>query len=238
MKPVVIILALLATVLPARADPHLETPYFEASVAAGRLPPVDKRLPDVPRVVDLKAMNRLPGQPGGTWRMLMSNQRDLRMMTVYSYARLVVFDEKLTITPDILQSLDNHDDTVFTLHLRPGHKWSDGQPFTAEDFRYYWEDVALNRKLSPAGPSAALLVDGKLPHFEVLDPQTVRFTWAAPNPGFLPALAAAQPLFTFMPAHYLKQFHPRYADKTALANQRVQGSSPCAPTITTRRPWA
>ena len=40
-----------------------------------------------------------PGQPGGTWRMLMGDQRDLRMMTVYSYARLVVFDEKLQPRP-------------------------------------------------------------------------------------------------------------------------------------------
>ena len=52
-----------------------------------------------------------------------------------------------------------------------------------------------------------LLANDKPPKFEVLDPQTVRYTWEDPNPGFLPALAAAQPLFIFMPAHYLKQFH-------------------------------
>ena len=50
---------------------------------------------------------------------------------------------------------------MFTLHLRPGHKWSDGQPFTSEDFRYYWEDVANNKDLSPFGLPQALLVDGK-----------------------------------------------------------------------------
>ena len=96
------------------------------------------------------------GEPGGTWRMLMGDQRDLRMMTVYSYTRLVVFDDKLNLVPDILQSLDNQDDKVFTLHLREGHKWSDGEPFTAEDFRYYWDDVANNAKLSPSGPNLAL----------------------------------------------------------------------------------
>ena len=195
----------------------VETPALAEAVSAGRLPPVAERLPKAPRVVDLAAMGRETGQQGGTWRMLMGDQRDLRFMTVFSYTRLVTFDEKLNLVPDILQSLDNQDDKVFTLHLRPGHRWSDGQPFTAEDFRYYWENVANDPKLSPSGPNLALLANGKPPTFEVLDPETVRYTWADPNPGFIPAIAATQPVFIFMPAHYLKQFHQKFADKDALA---------------------
>ena len=202
----------------AFADDSLETPYFSAAIAAGKLPPLAQRLPETPRVVNLAAMGRKPGRFGGTWRLLMGDQRDLRMMTIYSYARLIAFDQAFNVVPDILQAVDVDRDMVFTLHLRPGHKWSDGQPFTAEDFRYYWEDVALNPKLSPSGPNAAMLATGKPPKFEVIDPQTVRYSWDAPNPGFLPALAAAQPLFIFMPAHYLKQFHVRYAEKGALAD--------------------
>ena len=45
---------------------------------------------------------------------------------------------------------------AFTLHLRPGHKWSDGAPFTTKDFRYYWEDVANDPELSPTGPPQAV----------------------------------------------------------------------------------
>ncbi|WP_237479714.1 ABC transporter substrate-binding protein [Lichenibacterium dinghuense] len=195
----------------------VETPFFADAVAAGKLPPVAERLPRTPRVVDLPAMGRQTGRPGGTWRMLMSDQRDLRFMTVFSYTRLVVFDEKLRLTADILQSLDNQDDKVFTLHLRPGHRWSDGQPFTAEDFRYWWEDFANDKKLSPSGPPLALIANGKPPRFEVLDPETVRYTWDDPNPGFIPAIASANPTFIFMPAHYLKQFHAKYADKDELA---------------------
>lgn len=200
------------------AAASVEAPYFEKRVAAGELPSVDKRIPDHPRVIDLAAMGRQPGQYGGTWRLLMGDQRDLRMMTVYSYARLIGYDEKLHVMPDILESFDVDADRVFTFHLRPGHKWSDGEPFTAEDFRYYWDDVANNGKLSPSGLNSALLANNKPPRFEILDPLTVRYTWDDPNPGFLPALAAAQPLFIFMPAHYLKQFHVRYAEKKALAD--------------------
>ena len=202
-------LLLLIAASSSQSEAAIETPFFAKDVAEGHLPPVDQRLPETPRVINLAAMNRKPGESGGTWRMLMGDQRDLRMMTIYSYARLIVFDEQLHIVPDILDSIDIQGDKVFTFHLRKGHKWSDGQPFTAEDFRYYWEDVALNSKLSPSGPNAAMLANGKPPRFEMLDDETVRYSWDSPNPGFLPALAAAQPLFIFMPAHYLKQFNPR-----------------------------
>ena len=194
----------------------VETPFFADAVSSGKLPPVAERLPRAPRVVDLPSLGRQTGQPGGTWRMLMSDQRDLRFMTVFSYTRLVVFDEKLNLVPDILQSLDNQDDKVFTLHLRPGHKWSDGQPFTAEDFDYYWNDFASDKKLSPSGPPLALIANGKPPKFEVLDKETVRYTWADPNPGFVPAIASSNPTFIFMPKHYLMQFHQKYAKKEDL----------------------
>ena len=194
-----------------------ETPSLAPKVAAGTLPSVADRLPKAPRIVDMTGMKRETGHPGGTWRMLMSDQRDLRMMTIYSYARLVTYDETLHVVPDILESVEIKDDKVFTLHLRDGHKWSDGAPFTAEDFRYWWEDVANNKRLSPSGPPAALMVRGKLPTFEILDPTTIRYTWETPNPAFLPALAGAQPVYIFMPAHYLEQFHEHYADKDTLA---------------------
>lgn len=213
--PILLAVAALLWAGAAWADPIVlqETPFFSTGVAAGTLPQVADRVPKVPRVIDLPAMNRESGQQGGTWRMLMADQRDLRMMTIYSYARLVVFDEKLRVLPDILESIEVQDDKLFTMHLREGHRWSDGQPFTTEDFRYWWEDVANSKRLSPSGPPAAMLVRNKPPTVEIVDPVTVRYSWEEPNPAFLPALAGAQPLYIFMPAHYLKQFHEHYAKK-------------------------
>ncbi len=91
------------------------------------------------------------GEPGGELRMLMASPKDTRMMVVYGYARLVGYTPALEIAADILKSIDVEDGRIFTLHLRQGMKWSDGQPFTAEDFRYWFEDVAKNPKLSPSG---------------------------------------------------------------------------------------
>ena len=45
----------------------------------------------------------------------------------------------------------------------------------------------------------------------------MRYSWSKPNPFFLPALAGARPLFIYAPAHYLKQFHERYAEPAELA---------------------
>ena len=89
------------------------------------------------------------GQHGGTLNMLIGRSRDVRMLVVYGYARLVAYDRELKIVPDILESIEVKDDRVFTMKLRRGHRWSDGQPFTTEDFRYFWDDVANNKELSP-----------------------------------------------------------------------------------------
>src|SRR5262249_44423349 len=110
----------------------------------------------------------------------------------------------------ILEKMDDEGSRTFTLHLRRGHKWSDGQPFTAADFKYYWDDIAHNKDLSPFGLPQSMLVRGKGPRFEVLNDHTVRYTWDEPNPQFLAVLAGPSPLYIYRPAHYLQQFHPHY----------------------------
>ena len=132
-------------------------------------------------------------------------------MVIYGYARLVGYTPEYEIVPDLAASVDVEDNRVFTFHLRPGHKWSDGEPFTSEDFRFYWEDMANDAEVSRFGPPKELLVEGEKPKVEIIDEVTVRYSWSKPNPYFLPALAATQPIEIFRPAHYLKQFHAKHA---------------------------
>jgi len=218
MKSFSLTLALLLAVAgPAAALTPVETPSLAAQVADGALPPVAQRLPSEPLVVDMAAKGRAPGRHGGEIRTLISAARDVRLAVVYGYARLAGYDARLEIVPDILRAIDVEEGRVFTLHLRKGHRWSDGAPFTTEDFRYWWQDVANNPDLAPAGPPELMLADGRPPVVSVLDETTIRFAWDAPNPRFLPALAGARPPFIYRPAHYMKQFHARYADPDALA---------------------
>ena len=192
----------------------VEPPMLRADVASGKLPPVQKRLPAQPLVVKVEN----PGKHGGTLNSLVGRSRDTRLLVVYGYARLVGYDTKLELVPDMLEAFEVKEGRIFTLKLRKGHRWSDGQPFTAEDFRYYWEDVANNKELSPSGPPKDMMVDGEAPKFEVLSETAVRYTWAKPNPQFLPRQAGASPLFIYRPAHYLKKLHKKYSPAVAKAD--------------------
>lgn len=196
------------------AGPAAALDYSEApSLKDTGLPPVAERLPEVPLVVDLEAQGREIGHYGGKIQTLIGRAKDARLINVWGYARLVGYNEKFELKPDILEAVDVEDGRVFTLHLRKGHKWSDGEPFTSEDIRYWWEDIANNEDLAPSGPEPFMLVDGDKPEFEVIDAETVKFAWKAPNPLFLPSLAAAADPFIYRPAHYLKQFHKKYGDE-------------------------
>jgi len=221
-----VLLACTASLVGAQAK-YIEPPAFEAEVKAGKLPPVAKRLPENPLVLGLAGATQ-PGQYGGSLNMLIGRSRDVRMLVVYGYARLVGYDPNFNIVPDILESIDVKDERIFTMKLRKGHRWSDGQPFGIEDFRYFWDDVANNKELSPTGPPSDLLVDGEAPKVEFPDKQTVRYSWSKANPDFLPRMAGASPLFIFRPSHYLKQFHSKYNKKVAEADKSG----------TSKRSWA
>lgn len=194
-----------------------ETPSLAGDVAAKKLPPVTQRVPSDADVANLAAEGRKPGKPGGILRMMLSKEKDIRLLSTWGYARLVAWTPKLELKPDLLKSIDVKDGRIFTMHLRAGHKWSDGQPFTSDDFRYFWEDVANNSELSPKGPPSDLLNDGEKPKVDIVDPLTVRYSWSKPNSRFLSVLAQAREPYIYRPAHYLKQFHEKYADKAALA---------------------
>ncbi|MGB0684224.1 MAG: ABC transporter substrate-binding protein [Magnetovibrionaceae bacterium] len=198
-----LILGLLAA-LPVQA---FEVPYLEGK----GLPPMTERLPETPSRVE-----GLEGLHGGTLEMLMARAKDTRMMTVYGYARLVGYNQAFELKPDILERVEVEENRIFTLHLRKGHRWSDGHPFTTEDFRYWYEDVANNIEMSPAGPPAILRSEGMQPLFEVLDETRVRYTWPVPHPTFLAHLASPRPFYIYMPAHYMRQFHAAYAEPKAL----------------------
>ena len=219
------LLALAATLSFAPLAAHSDGPVLQESsfwaqeVNAGSLPHVQDRIPSEPLVVDLEAKGRSFGRQGGTLRTLISRTKDVRQMVVYGYARLVGYQPDYTLAPDILAAVDVEEGRKFTLHLRPGHRWSDGMPFTSDDFRYWWENVANDPDITPSGPPDFMIVDNRLGKVTFPDEHTVVFEWQIPNPNFLPLLAQASPPFIYRPAHYLSQFHKKFADPDALVEK-------------------
>ena len=122
--------------------------------------------------------------------MLVGRAKDTRLMVVYGYARLVGYDRQLDLEPDILESVDVEDGRIFTLHLRKGHRWSDGEPFTSEDFRYWWEDVANNEALEPdrAADRCCMSTARRRRSSSSTRPRSAT-AGRSPIPFFLPALA-------------------------------------------------
>ena len=197
---------------PTPVEPH----ELEKAVADGELPPVGDRLPKHPLVMPVDSS--CPADKlGGTLKILAGSAKDTRAMNYFGYARLVGYDQNYDIKPDIAESFDVKDGRVFTFHLRKGMKWSDGKPFDAEDFRYFWQDMATDPKIAKFGVPAELLVEGESPKVSFPDKQTVVYEWSRPNPKFLASLAGTVPFEIFRPAHYLKKYNPKYADPDKLA---------------------
>ncbi|GKX34370.1 MAG: peptide ABC transporter substrate-binding protein [Rhizobiaceae bacterium MnEN-MB40S] len=208
----------------AQADEALkEPPILAPLVESGKLPPMKERLPKDPFVVDFAKESKTIGRYCCQLVTLLGSAKDIRMMTVYGYARLIGFGPDYKLRPDILESFESEEGRIFTLRIREGHKWSDGEPFTSEDFRYFWEDVANNGDLSGSGVPQVLLSNGKPPKFEVIDERTVRYTWEDPNPAFPLGLAGPSPEYIYMPSHYMKQFHTTYNDADTLAKMAEDG---------------
>jgi peptide/nickel transport system substrate-binding protein len=212
IAPLLLIL-LVSAWLPGGAAAVEEPPSLAARVAAGKLPPLPRRLPDHPHVTQTDPQAAY----GGELRMLIGTPKDLKLASVYGYARLVHFDRNFEIVPGIAERFEAQEGRIFTFYLRKGHRWSDGVPFTSADFAYWWQYVANNPELSPAGPPPILKVDGELPRVEFPDAWTVRYRWSKPNNLFLLDQASASPTTLYRPAHYLKQFHIAFTDPQKLA---------------------
>ncbi len=180
------------------------------------LPPLDKRLPEEPLVV---APYDSIGKYGGTLDAL-SNATEAGTSDFLStrHVNLVRYSDDLqTIVPNVAKGWEWNDDyTQLTFFLRKGHKWSDGQPFTAEDVKFWYDNLSLDSKVIEK-PKDYVLVAGERMTVDVVDPQTVRFNLPAPKPGLLAHFATS---FAqgFQPKHFLGKFHPDInpdADKLA-----------------------
>jgi peptide/nickel transport system substrate-binding protein len=209
-----------------------EAPQLAELVKAGKLPPVEERIGQDPLVV--KPLREI-GRYGGTWRRGFTGPFDYSNGNrVAQNDKLLFFDYTGTkIVPNIARGWEvSPDGRITTLLLRRGMKWSDGHPFTADDFVFWFEDLYQNKDLVPT-PLPVMTINGKPIALRKVDASTVQFV--APDPYHaLPIVLASVwgvghharygrfGLGGFAPAHYLKQFHPKYASKADLDRKAAE----------------
>lgn len=202
-----------------------EAPELARLVTEGTLPPVAERVGAEPLV--LKPVHGV-GRYGGQIRRGFIGQGDYQNAVRFCSGpdSLLYWDFRFEkVVGNIARSYELSDnDRVLTLHLRKGMRWSDGQPFTADDVLFWRDDVSKSADLSNG--SSSLKIDDEEVRVEKVDDLTVRYVSTVPNPtlperlagwGDLAGMVANAHLGGggFLPKHYLSQFHPAYTSLDA-----------------------
>jgi peptide/nickel transport system substrate-binding protein len=195
-----------------------EPPMLADLVKAGKLPPVDERLPQTPMVVGGRDGI---GVYGGEVRMVHFDPTWCVSNYDWNAERMLHYSDidLRTIVPNILEGWEvSPDGKEFTLKLLKGMKWSTGDPVTSEDIRFDIEDVWYNTDIH-GSPMWQLRVGGPNAKLDVIDDFTVKLTYAAPF-GNLPAhMTRWEPNNwpgIIAPSKYLKNYHPKYTDPAKL----------------------
>ncbi|MEE8302015.1 MAG: ABC transporter substrate-binding protein [Candidatus Tectomicrobia bacterium] len=203
-----------------------EAPQLAELVKQGKLPPVAERIGQDPLVI--KPVHGI-GKYGGLWRRGFSGPADYwNGLRCCSGPDSLLYWEYTgnSPTPNLAKSWEVTDGGRTTIiHLRRGMKWSDGSPFTADDFIFWRDHILLNEELVPTFPSY-FTINGKRGKLEKIDEHTVALKFPDPYFLLLDVLAGSTQLSgqayrgqfdggTYAPAHYLKQFHPAFIGKAA-----------------------
>lgn len=200
----VAVLAMTASA--AFAQDYTQAPFFDAAVDAGDLPPVADRLPENPLVFE--TIDSI-GEYGGTMRRAILGGGDQHnIVRVIGHENLIRWSAEWTeIKPNIAESFEvSEDATTFTFKLREGMRWSDGEPFTADDIMF-WYEVFSDERLTPSKHPIYVGPEGPV-EVTKIDDATVEFKFASPNGLFIPNMAYGFGYYPVnYPKHYLSQFH-------------------------------
>ena len=119
----------------AQGSRYTQAPELAELVKAGKLPPVDERLPASPVVVDpIDAI----GEYGGRIRTGIIQNRGFQARSSWGPEPLLRIDrDSITIVPNLAESWEYTDDgKTFVMHIRP-IRFSDGEPLNAACFDFW-----------------------------------------------------------------------------------------------------
>ena len=200
----------------AEAPAYVQSPYLDGQ----ELPAVEERLPDAADIMveNLADVGQYTdyitlAQGGSKWGPGKPTEE-----------ALFRFRKDGTVEPNVAKGFDvNEDFTVWTIYLRKGMKWSDGEPFTAEDCRFFYEDCLLTGFTGKSAWEAVKAPDenGEMQtaEFTLIDDTTFTMTFASSKPEFLRELAINGKWF-FAPKHWLQEHVAFYKDAEKTAEEK------------------
>ena len=194
-----------------------QSPMLDEVVKRGELPPVEERLPEDPIVVE--PLERI-GQYGGTAVVFAMDEIGDGGILDASNMLLLMDPEVSGIRANLAKDWEFRDGgKTLVLYLRRGVKWSDGHPYTADDFMFWYEHMLKNKDLTPV-VARMWKAGGRLIEVVKIDDYTVEFRSGAPMPYLVNSLAQSLPPSNFTPpSHHLKRFHPDFVPKDVLMKE-------------------
>jgi len=203
---------------------YKEAPALAELVKAGKLPPVDQRLP-----VDMEIVKPIEkvGVYGGVLRSVMIGENTtFHVRNCWGPETFLRIDrDGSTITPGVAKSWElSPDGKVFTFVLRKGMKWSDGAPFTTDGLMFWFNDIIMNDEITPAKPVWAK-PGGKIMEVEKVDDLTIKFKFAVPYPFLINRMAHYEGMMMVAQSakHYMSTYHTKYIDKAELDKKMAAG---------------
>jgi|SwirhirootsSR3_FD_contig_81_1788278_length_2621_multi_2_in_0_out_0_2 peptide/nickel transport system substrate-binding protein len=213
-------------------DNYSEPDFVKKLVDEGKLPPVKDRLPKEPQVLLSAAMKDGPGEYGDLWRGFSAcptagwnrqagvsagwfgiESYTTNNQSLFKAGPLFRADQDIEPFPNLAKSWSWSDDGMsLTVNLIEGAKWSDGQPFTADDVIFTWEGYVSDPNVNSGVTLDAFKYGDKDATLEKVDDYTLKFTFGIPKPlGVYYSLSEASGGFFVMPAHVLKSMHPKWS---------------------------
>ncbi|MBV9813377.1 MAG: ABC transporter substrate-binding protein, partial [Acetobacteraceae bacterium] len=202
--------ALAFAAIPVGAFAYQESPALSGLETAGKLPPLAQRLPEHPEVV---TPTKSVGRYGGVLRTVVRGDADHNQLlrTIGNMGLTRWSPDWQKVVPNVAESWTvNEDNSEYTFKLRPGMKWSDGQPFTADDILFFVNDLLPDPQFF-ASPPSQYVVNGKPMKAEKIDDATVKLIFAGPYlrlPSVLAGPLGQHPVL--YAKHYCQQFVPKY----------------------------
>lgn len=212
-------------------DSYSEPDFVSAFVAAGKLPPVAERLPAEPLVYSTANMHDGAGVYGDTmrhviggrpegWNYIAGNSQGWGGIDIGMYECLtrtgplfMINSEDLAPMPNLAKGWEWSDDGMqLVVNLIEGAKWSDGDPFDADDLVFYWDHHVMDPEITPLngasqdtfGPGTTMAKTGEF---------QVTFTFTTPRPEAV-LYSMAYGTFCPGPSHIMAPLHPANSDNS------------------------